>query len=104
MKKLIERRYTVRQNLLTVVGLCLAVYFCYHLIAGQRSYLRLAYLEHQISQETKAQETLLAQRTALEKKVVMMRPGSINRDLLEEQVRASLGYRYTNETDIILPR
>ena len=33
----------------------------------------------------------------LHKKVAMMRPGTVNKDLLEEQVRLKLGYRAPDE-------
>ncbi|MCB1532361.1 MAG: hypothetical protein KDJ35_05785 [Alphaproteobacteria bacterium] len=40
-------------------------------------------------------------RMVLEDKVKMMRPGSINKDLLEEQVRLTLGYTHENEYVIV---
>ncbi|PZQ48046.1 MAG: septum formation initiator family protein [Micavibrio aeruginosavorus] len=101
MKRLIEQRYVFRQNLIIVIGICLSFYFCYHLIAGERSYLRLISLNHQISQTEKQYETRLAQRESLEHKVVMMRPGSVNRDLLEEQARSVLGFHYKDEKVLI---
>lgn len=101
MKRLIEQKYVVRQNLIAVIGVCLSVYFCYNLMAGERSYLRLISLNHQISSTEKQYEIASANRTALEQKVVMMRPGSVNRDLLEEQSRKVLGYHYKDEKVLI---
>ena len=101
MKRLIEQKYLFRQNLIVVIGVCLSFYFCYHLIAGERSYLRLISLNHQISTTEKQFDTASAERTALEHKVVMMRPGSVNRDLLEEQARSVLGFHYPDEKVII---
>jgi cell division protein FtsB len=101
MKRLIEQRYIVRQNFIAIIGICLSVYFCYHLVAGERGYLRFMSLERQIAAAEQTYDTLTAQRSAIEEKVVMMRPGSINRDLLEERARVVLGYRYTDEK--ILP-
>ena len=101
MKRLIEQKYVVRQNLIIVIGVCLSLYFCYHLIAGERSYLRLISLNYQISQTEKQLETSTAQRAGMEQKVVMMRPGSVNRDLLEEQARSVLGFHYKDEKVLI---
>ena len=101
MKRLIEQKYLFRQNLIIVIGIALSFYFCYHLIAGERSYLRLISLNHQISTTEKQFDTASAERTALESKVVMMRPGSVNRDLLEEQARSVLGFHYPDEKVII---
>jgi cell division protein FtsB len=97
MKRLIEQRYVVRQNLIPVIGICLAIYFCYHLVAGERSYLRLVSLNAQVSDTQQELVLASAERTSLEQKVVMMRPGSVNRDLLEEQARRVLGFHYKDE-------
>lgn len=91
----------VRQNLIAVIGVCLSFYFCYHLIAGERSYLRLVSLDRQISTTEKEYAQTQTEREALEQKVVMMRPGSVNRDLLEEQSRKVLGFHYQGEKVLI---
>lgn len=101
MKRLIEQRYVFRQNLIAVIGVCLSFYFCYHLIAGERSYLRLVSLNRQIETTEKQYALSSAERTALEQKVVMMRPNSVNRDLLEEQSRKVLGFHYKDEKVLI---
>lgn len=101
MKRLIEQRYVFRQNLIAVIGVCLSFYFCYHLIAGERSYLRLVSLNRQIETTEKQYTLSSAERETLEQKVVMMRPGSVNRDLLEEQSRKVLGFHYKDEKVLI---
>lgn len=101
MKRLIDKRYLVRQNLVAVIGVCLSVYFSYHLVAGQRSLLSLMSLDNQVEEQQAALERLTNERTDLERRVVMMRPGSIDRDLLEERVRVMLGYTRENEQIII---
>ena len=101
MKRLIEQRYVVRQNLIVVIGVCLSFYFCYHLIAGERSYLRLISLNHQVETTEQKYDVASVERKALEQKVVMMRPGSVNRDLLEEQARSVLGFHYPDEKVLI---
>lgn len=98
---MIQQRYVFRQNLIAVIGICLSFYFCYHLVAGERSYLRLLSLNHQISATESDYEEKRVEREALEHKVVMMRPGSVNRDLLEEQARSVLGFRYDGEKVLI---
>ena len=101
MSKLIGYRHLIRQNLIVLIGLCLSFYFCYHLLAGPRSYLRLMSLENQITSVTQEYQLVKAERSALERKVIMMRPGSIDQDLLEEQARKVLGYRYEGEMIIM---
>lgn len=101
MKRLIEQKYVVRQNMIAIIGVCLSVYFCYHLIAGERSYLRLISLNHQIGETEEEYSEVSKERDTLEQKVVMMRPGSVNRDLLEEQSRKVLGFHYPDEKVLI---
>jgi len=104
MRKLIQKRYILRQNLLAVIGISLSFYFCFHLLAGHRGYFRLMSLENQMTQISKEYETVTAERQKLENKVVMMRPGSINKDLLEERIRSVLGYRYEDEIILLQSR
>lgn len=104
MSKLIEKRYLLRRNLVAVIGICLCFYFCYHLVAGQRGYLKLMSVEAKLESTQVAHSELKAQREALEKKVVMLRPGSICRDLLEERARHVLGYRYADELILLQDR
>lgn len=101
MRKLIQKRYILRQNLLTVIGVCLSFYFCFHLLAGDRGYFRLMSLENQMTKTSQEYADIKSEREALETKVVMMRPGSVNRDLLEERIRDVLGYRYENEVVLL---
>lgn len=104
MKRLIEQRYVVRQNILTIIGLGLCVYFTWHIVAGERSSFRLMSLERQIERTTAAYEQERLKREQLEAKVVKLRPGSIDPDLLEERARAVLGYARPDEQIVILPQ
>lgn len=104
MRKLIQKRYVLRQNLILVMGVCLSFYFCFHLLAGDRGYFRLMSLESQMTQASTEFDALQGEREKLEDKVVMMRPGSINKDLLEERIRSVLGYSYENEFILLQSR
>lgn len=104
MKKLIEKRYILRRNILGVIGLCLSFYFCYHLVAGQRGYISLMSLESRIASVSVEYDTHKVEREALERHVVMMRPGSIDRDLLEERARYVLGYKHSDELILLQGR
>lgn len=97
MKGFIQKGYILRRNMLAIIGICLSFYFSYHLIAGHRGYFRLMALESRIENTTQEYLALKAERESVEKKVVMMRPGSIDRDLLEERARHVLGLTYADE-------
>jgi cell division protein FtsB len=103
MKRLIEQRYTVRHNFLTILGLCLTVYFSWHIVAGERSMFRLISLNHTIEKVTTDYDREHVKREQLEAKVVKLRPGSIDPDLLEERARIVLGYARPDEHIVILP-
>lgn len=85
--------------ILFLAALCL--YFSYYSFFGERSFSRLAALESRIA----AVEVQLAEQSeavnVLQSRVTAMRPGSIDKDLLEERVRYMLGYRSGNEWDIL---
>lgn len=97
MRKLIENRHILRRNMFVMVGLALTLYFTYHLVAGERGYFKLKLLEHEIAETSQSYDSLKNEREAIETKVVMMRPGSICKDLLEERVRHTLGYSLKDE-------
>ena len=101
MKRLIEQRYVIKQNLLAIIGFCLFCYFSYHAVLGERSYIQLMSLERQITKTSAVYEGLHGERTALETKVVKLRPNSIDRDLLEERARYVLGYAHPDDKIIL---
>lgn len=103
MKRLIEQRYVVRHNFLTIIGMCLCVYFAWHIVAGERSVFRLISVERSISTVTAQYDKERIRREELEAKVIKLRPGSIDPDLLEERARTVLGYARPDEHIVILP-
>ena len=101
MRKLLEQRYLVRKNMVTLIGIGLFVYFSYHLILGERSLLRYMTLEKSTADLETESFKLAHEHEQLEKKVSMLRPGLINKDLLEERARVVLGFRRPGEVDIL---
>jgi cell division protein FtsB len=102
MKRLIEQRYLVRHNLTAIIGFCLFCYFSYNIILGERSALRLMTLESITVEAQSDYDDLHVLRTGLESRVSRLRPGSLDRDLLEERARIMLGYSYPGEKKIVL--
>src|SRR5690349_10556020 len=101
MNKLFRHRAIIRENLLSLIGMCLCLYFTYHAVSGNRSLMRMITLKSQIETMSEQRDNLNQQREALEEKVVMMRPGSLNKDLLEERARVVLGYKSENDVVIL---
>ncbi|HPQ50222.1 MAG: septum formation initiator family protein [Alphaproteobacteria bacterium] len=104
MKQLLEHNYLVRKNILTIIGMGLCFYFSYHLVAGQRSYVRYLTLQQNIHVLENQSLELHEEREALEARVAMLRPTSINKDLLEERARLVLGFRQKDEKDILFSK
>lgn len=96
-----SQRYMIRRNLLTIIGFCLCAYFTYHIAFGDRSWAQLQSLERETAKISIEYETLHKQRVSLESRVVRLRPGSLDPDLLEERARYVLGYVRPDESVII---
>lgn len=96
------KRTIPRIRLLSVIGITLFCYFSWHLVQGERSYVRLIGLNNKLEQVRGEYENVHDKRVALEKRVRMLRPGSMNADLLKERVRKQLGYRQSGERDLLL--
>ena len=101
MNKLAQHKYLIRQNIIILIGISLCIYFAYHAIQGERSILRLHALNTQIETMSLKETEIQNQRVTLEKKVRMLRPSSISKDLLEERVRIVLGYKYNDELTVL---
>ncbi|MBP7722099.1 MAG: septum formation initiator family protein [Alphaproteobacteria bacterium] len=101
MSKLFNHRIIIRENLISLIGMCLVLYFTYHAIYGSRSLMQMMSLKSQIETMSSERDKLAAERESLEQRVSMMRPGSLDRDLLEERARVVLGYKNQNEMIIL---
>ena len=101
MKHIFQHRGLIRKNLVTLIGIGLCCYFSYHLIQGQRSAVRFLSLDQTISRMQEESIILKDKRELLEQQVAMLRPNSINKDLLEERARLVLGFRKAGEMDVM---
>ena len=101
MRQIKKKQSFIRKNILAIVGLCLSFYFSYHLVAGHRGYFSLVNLKREITVLTTKYTALEAEHAVVERKVKMMRPGSVDRDLLEERARHILGYQRSDEIALI---
>jgi len=84
-----------------LVGMLILIYFTYHLITGERGVKALIVLNAELSKTTEELEMVRAERLQLEHKVNLMRPESLDLDLLDQQVRLVLGYARKNEIVIL---
>ena len=85
-----------------LIGITVVGYFIYHSLEGDRglwSYFRLSQKLESLDQEY---QQLHQERVNLEEKVKRLRPESLDRDLLEKQVRHLLGYGRPDEVVIFV--
>lgn len=83
------------------LGLCLLSYFSYHALAGQRSVINYISLKKENVALQAQLEDMRAKRNAIEHKVSMLRPGSIDPDYVHELAVINLGYSRSNHLTII---
>ena len=89
--------------LLTVSG-ATASYFVWHAINGQRGIKAKEDYLAQMETLQVERATLLREKTALERRVALLRDKTIDRELLEEEARRVLGRVHRNDVVIFLPK
>ena len=83
------------------MALSLMAYFIYHSIQGERGILAWIQLHERLRDVLSQLKEVTQEREEMEEKVHDLRPESINRDLLDQQVRLQLGYARPDEIIIL---
>lgn len=96
MKKPKQRHY-----LLPIAGLCLIVYFGYHAINGERGLLTYRQLQKDIQIAKMQREKTAKEKAVIENRVKLLRPESIDPDMLEESARRILNMGHEGDLVII---
>lgn len=99
-----EIRRRLRYAVAPLVGMGAVVYFSYHIVQGDRGLIAWVHLKNEI---VKAEETLAeirAQKEGLEGRVSLLRPDSLDPDMLEERARVMLNMGHPDERIIPLDR
>ena len=76
----------------TAGTLCLAGYIGWHIYEGPRSFANRDALDRRIVALEVKRDEIAARRIAFENRVALLRPASIDPDLLDELSRSTLGY------------
>jgi cell division protein FtsB len=82
-------------------GAALLIYFAYHLVQGDRGLIAWWNLRYEIDRTQATLDEVTGQQDALEHRVALLRPESLDRDMLEERSRLMLGFVHPN--DLIVP-
>ena len=86
------------------LGICAAAYFAYHAIQGDRGLMAWARLSLEVETSLGEREDLARRRGALEHRVKLLHPESLDPDILDERARVMLNFGYPNELVIFVPR
>jgi cell division protein FtsB len=72
-------------------------YFVYHLFQGERGIFSMLSLQKKLKIEEEKLDELQVKREILERQVTLLRPDSLDLDMLEERVRAVLHFAQPDE-------
>ncbi len=97
----IEISRKVRQVLGPLLGAAVMAYFTYHALQGEGGLIAWWHLRYDIERADHELTQVAARKEVLEHRVSLMRPESLDRDMLAERARFMLGAIHPR--DIIVP-
>ena len=103
MAMLSEIRRRARHIVPQVVLACPLGYFAYPTTQGERGLLAWLQLDKELRVAQSEAAVLAAERRRLEHRVRLLRPDSLDPDMLEERARVLLNYGRDDEVMILLP-
>ena len=92
-----EFRARARNVVGPAIGLCVVGYFAYHVVHGDRGLIAWRALEQRVASARTELARVRSERNALEHRVLLLNPGSLERDMLDEWSRRILNYGHPNE-------
>ena len=99
-----RNRFSLRLAVLPMVVIGVLVYFGYHVVRGERGLYAFWKYQIEIGRLKSDLQKIREQRTALERRVQLLRPESVDPDMLEERARMSLNMSRPDEVTIYLSR
>lgn len=92
---------SISQFLAAFISFGLFFYFAYHLAHGDRGYFAWKGLQQKLTEAETQYDKKLAERQALENRVKLLRPDSLDLDMLDERARTVLGFVKPNERVVV---
>lgn len=90
----------LRKTLGPVIAFGVSLYFCYHIFQGERGVLSWYRLIKVVQGDEKKLTDLQREKDAIEHRVKLLRPESLDLDMLDEQARRLLNHGQSDETVI----
>lgn len=94
----------IRQIVGPVIGVSVVAYFAYHTVHGDRGLVALTHLQSEVARAQSTLDQVRAEREELERRTRLLRPDSLDPDLLDERARAVLNQSHPDDLIILLPR
>lgn len=91
----------LRHLLLPAVTAAFLGYFAYHAFHGEYGLVGRARLESRATQLEGELERLLSERRTIEGRVALLRPGSLDQDMVDERARETLAVIHPNDLVIM---
>ena len=98
------RRRTLRQRLtVPAIAVGLVAYFAFHALNGELGLVGKARIEHRYAELEKELAVVRGEREELLRRVMLLRPESLDPDMIDERARASLNLVHPQELAILRP-
>jgi cell division protein FtsB len=101
MSLLQEFRARSRHVIGPLLGVLIVGYFGFHVVHGDRGLLAWLKIKQRVAAAKLVVETSSAERQAMERRVSLLEPGSLDPDMLDERARLMLNYGYTDDIVIL---
>ena len=100
-----QRKQSFLRRLITpAIAIAALGYFGFHAMSGELGMVGRAMIESQVSELESDLEELIAERQELVSRVSLLRPESLDPDMLDERARLNLNLVHTNELVVLRPR
>lgn len=83
-----------------LMAIFLSIYFGYHIFQGERGVISWFQLSKKVKIDEEQLSALTTEKETLEQRVKLLRPDSIDLDMLDEQARRLLNYTKQDEVTI----
>src|ERR1700761_7891950 len=99
-----EFRRRSRQVLWQLLGACIAGYFVYHAVQGDRGVIAWIQLSQRLDQAKAELDKSNSDRGAMEQRVALLSNSSLDLDMLEERARIMLNFSNPDDLVILLDK
>jgi cell division protein FtsB len=98
----IELQKRLRQVIAPTIGACVFGYFVYHAIQGDRGVMTWLQTSQQLAESGTTLAALAAEREAIQRRVSLLSPRSLDSDLLDERSRIMLNVAEPDDRLVII--